>query len=165
MALLIFLILVAVPVAEIALFIQAGEIIGLGPTLALVILTAFIGTALLRYQGLRALRRAEAALQQNELPVEEVLTGICLLLAGALLLTPGFLTDSVGFALFVPQIRTIIGAGFFRLLLAKGQTTIWAGGGKEDHPMSNVPPDGPVIDGDFHEVQGDAPDKRTPKIG
>jgi UPF0716 protein FxsA len=165
MALLIFLILVAVPVAEIALFIQAGEIIGLGPTLGLVILTAFIGTALLRYQGLRALRRAEMALQKSELPVEEVLTGICLLLAGALLLTPGFLTDSVGFALFVPQVRRIIGAQFFRFLIANGRTTMWADGGKEEHPMSNGGPDGPVIDGDFHEVNGNSPDNKTPKIG
>ena len=105
MPVLLLILFIAVPIAEIAIFIQAGERFGLWPTLGLVILTAILGTTLLRYQGLRALYRVQESLNRGEMPVGEVFTGLCLLIAGALLLTPGFLTDGVGFALFIPGIR------------------------------------------------------------
>ena len=98
MPVLLLILFIAVPIAEIAIFIQAGERFGLWPTLGLVILTAILGTTLLRYQGSKALHRVQESLNRGEMPIGEVFTGLCLLVAGALLLTPGFLTDGVGFA-------------------------------------------------------------------
>jgi UPF0716 protein FxsA len=167
MAGLILLLFIAVPIAEIAIFIEAGELIGLWPTLAMVVLTAIVGTAMLRQQGMSALRRAEAALQRNELPMEEVVTGLCLLVAGALLLTPGFLTDAIGFTLLVPTLRRFLGALVFRHFVKSGRTSIWMGGAKTNGPAPNNNPTGPagpgpVIDGDFHEVNSSSPDKNQP---
>ncbi|HZD24643.1 MAG TPA: FxsA family protein, partial [Alphaproteobacteria bacterium] len=108
MPLLILLAFIAVPMIEIAVFIKVGGLIGLWPTLAIVILTAILGTAALRQQGLSTLRRAQEAMNRNELPVREVFDGLCLLVAGALLLTPGFVTDALGALLFVPQVRTLL---------------------------------------------------------
>ena len=119
MAGLILLLFIAVPIAEIIIFIEAGNLIGLWATLLMVILTAIVGTSMLRQQGVSVLRRAEEALQRNELPMEEVVTGICLLVSGALLLTPGFLTDSIGFALLVPPFRHFLGALVFRHIRKK----------------------------------------------
>jgi UPF0716 protein FxsA len=162
MAGLILLLFITVPIAEIALFIAAGERIGIGATVLLVLLTAVIGTALLRHQGLRALRRAEAALQRNELPVDEALTGICLLFAGALLLTPGFLTDAIGFALLVPQVRRLIGGLVFRTMLKDGRTTIWTAGGAHYGRRGTDGGSGTVIDGEFHEVDADKKNDGAP---
>ena len=167
MAGLILLLFIAVPIAEIAIFIEAGELFGLWPTLAMVVLTAVIGTAMLRQQGMSALRRAEAALQQNQLPMEEVLTGICLLVAGALLLTPGFLTDTVGFALLVPPVRRFLGALVFGHFIERGRTSMRGAGSGPASDGSNADPRGPigagpVIDGDFHEVNSASPDNNQP---
>lgn len=111
---------IGVPILEIAVFIKAGEIVGLWPTLAIVVLTAIIGAALLRAQGLATLARARHSLDRGEIPVEEVFTGLCLLVAGAFLLTPGFVTDSLGFLLFLPPVRHAIGH-FVLTRLARGR--------------------------------------------
>ena len=102
MAIVLLAAFIAVPVIEIALFIEVGGRIGLWSTVAIVIVTAFAGTTLLRIQGLSVLRRAQESATRNELPVQEVFDGLCLLVAGVLLLTPGFFTDALGFTLFVP---------------------------------------------------------------
>ena len=107
MALLILLLFIAVPVIEIALFIQVGGVIGLWSTIGVVILTAMLGTALLRHQGLDTLRRVQESLAENRMPVVEMFDGLCLVMAGALLLTPGFMTDAFGFLLFVPPFRAL----------------------------------------------------------
>ncbi len=105
MPLLFLLIFIVVPLAEIAVFIKVGAWIGLWPTIATVILTAIAGTALLRYQGTSAMNKASAALAAGRLPVESVIDGVSLLLAGAFLLTPGLITDGFGFLLFIPAFR------------------------------------------------------------
>lgn len=102
--LLAFIFLV-VPIAEIYLLIQVGKVIGAGWTVLLVVLTAVIGVALLKHQGLSTLNRAQQKLNENELPAHEILEGMGLLVAGALLLTPGFFTDAVGFLLLFPPTR------------------------------------------------------------
>ena len=94
MALVLLAAFIAVPVIEIALFIEIGGWIGLWSTIGVVILTAFAGTTLLRLQGLTVLQRVQESAARNEIPVEEVFTGLCLLVAGVLLLTPGFFTDA-----------------------------------------------------------------------
>jgi UPF0716 protein FxsA len=102
---LIFLLLVAVPIVEIALFIQVGGWLGLWPTIAIVILTAAIGTVLLRAQGLAALGELQRRLAAGEDPSATLAHGAMILVAGVLLLTPGFFTDAVGFALLMPPVR------------------------------------------------------------
>ena len=105
MGLLIFALFLAVPLIEIVGFIQIGGLIDLWPTLGVVILTAIAGSILLRHQGMSTLFQAQSKLGQGALPLDEVVDGLCLALAGALLLTPGFFTDFFGFLLFVPWFR------------------------------------------------------------
>ncbi len=102
---LIATLFLAIPIIEIYLLIQVGQVIGAGWTIMLVVLTAVIGVWLLRIQGLSTLTRAQQKLQENELPAREILEGMGLLVAGALLLTPGFFTDGVGFFLLFPPTR------------------------------------------------------------
>lgn len=101
----LFLIFVAVPILEIALFIQVGGALGLLPTLAIVILTAAIGTYLVRSQGLAEIAKLQRSLNELRDPLGPLAHGAMILAAGLLLLTPGFFTDAVGFSLLVPQVR------------------------------------------------------------
>jgi UPF0716 protein FxsA len=103
--LILLLLFIGVPMLEIAVFIQVGGAIGLWWTLAIVLVTAIAGSFLLRLQGASVLMRAQQALSRGEMPLTEVFDGACLLVAGALLLTPGFVTDTVGALLFVPAVR------------------------------------------------------------
>lgn len=105
----LLLVFIAVPLLEIALLIKAGSSFGFWPTIAIVIFTAFLGTFMLRWQGLSVMARANEALRAGRMPVESVADGVFLLLAGAFLLTPGLLTDGVGFAFLVPQVRRWLG--------------------------------------------------------
>ena len=103
MALYILLIFIFVPIIEIAVFIQLGSEIGLWNTVILILLTAIIGTFILKSQGMATLQRAQRNIQKHVFPVAEVFDSLCLALAGILLLTPGFVTDGAGFLLFLPQ--------------------------------------------------------------
>ena len=161
MALVLLAAFIAVPVIEIALFIEVGGWIGLWPTIGVVIMTAFAGTTLLRLQGLAVLQRVQESAARNEIPVEEVFTGLCLLVAGVLLLTPGFFTDALGFLMFVPSFRKIARMGVWRWLAQRGHVSMSGGpgpsGAQPGHPGAG--PDGPVIDGDYEEVNPRAPDR------
>jgi UPF0716 protein FxsA len=99
---------ILVPIAELAIFITLGDEIGLGPTLAIIIFTGFLGAALTKSQGARALQRFRQASAEGRLPHKEVTDGLLILIAGAVLLTPGFLTDTVGFLLLVPPFRALV---------------------------------------------------------
>ena len=105
---IVAVIFLVVPIVEIYLLIQVGQVIGAGWTIFLVVLTAVIGVALLKRQGLSTLNRAQRKLEANELPAGEILEGMGLLVAGALLLTPGFFTDAVGFLLLFPPTRILL---------------------------------------------------------
>ncbi len=102
---ILFLLFLSIPVIEIYLLIQVGEVIGALPTIFIVVFTAVLGVALLRRQGLVTLTRVQAALARGELPALALLEGALLLVAGALLLTPGFFTDAIGFILLIPPLR------------------------------------------------------------
>jgi len=95
----LFLAFLLVPLIEIGLFIQVGGWIGLWPTLGIVVLTAFLGTWLMRTQGLMAMGNLRSSFSELRDPTEPLAHGAMILVAGALLLTPGFFTDAVGFAL------------------------------------------------------------------
>ena len=94
-----------VPVAEVALFIVVGSRIGVPATIGLVVLTALIGAALVTRQGRATLGRARREIEAGSLPARQLGHGVMILIAAALLLTPGFLTDAIGFALLVPPVR------------------------------------------------------------
>jgi UPF0716 protein FxsA len=102
---LMFLLFLLVPLLEIYLFIRVGSLIGATPTILVVILTAVIGTMLLRHQGLSTWNRVNQALERGELPAFAMMEGVILLLGGALLLTPGFFTDVLGFLALIPPLR------------------------------------------------------------
>lgn len=101
-------IFILVPILEIYLLIKVGSVIGALPTILLVLLTAVIGVALLRQQGLSTLQKVQSQMQHGELPAIGMLEGMFLFLAGALLLTPGFFTDTIGFLLLIPPLRKAI---------------------------------------------------------
>ncbi len=101
----LFLAFLAVPLIEIALFIQIGGWIGLWPTLAIVVLTAALGTMLVKSQGALALGQLRSSFSRLDDPTEPLAHGAMILVAGALLLTPGFFTDALGFAFLMPPVR------------------------------------------------------------
>ncbi len=140
--------LLIVPIVEIAVFVEVGGAIGLWPTLAVVVATAIAGGVLLRLQGLATLARAREALARNEMPIREVIDGVFLLFAGALLLTPGFVTDGAGFMLFVPGVR----AGL-RALVARrfGPLGMQGSTGPDERRHTKT------IDGEFREVDPEPP--------
>lgn len=104
----LFILFISVPLIEIFLFIQVGSVIGAWNTIAVVFITAILGALLLRQQGLHTLARGRDAMSQNRLPARELLEGMILVFTGALLLTPGFFTDAIGFLCLVPGVRGVI---------------------------------------------------------
>ena len=105
---LLFLIFLLVPVLEIYLLIEIGSLIGAVWTVTAVVGTAALGAGLVRRQGLAALARFRSTTQAGELPAVTIIEGLALLVAGALLLTPGFFTDLVGFLLLTPPLRQFL---------------------------------------------------------
>ncbi len=101
----ITIIFLIVPIVEIYLLIEVGQVIGALWTAFLVVLTAVIGVRLLKIQGISTLKRAQNKMQTGQAPAQEMLEGVGLVLAGAFLLTPGFFTDTVGFILLFPPTR------------------------------------------------------------
>lgn len=139
-----FLIFVATPIVEMYLLIEVGGYIGAPATIGLVVLTALIGITLLRRQGLATLTRGVTRLQQGEVPAQEMAEAILLGIAGALLLTPGFVTDGVGFALLTPGIRQrLIVRVVARMELSASLRRDAYAGAQDAHPG------GTTIEGDF----------------
>lgn len=156
----VFLAFILVPIAEIAVFIEVGGVIGLWPTLGIVILTALVGTSLLRSQGLAAFGRAQTAMSEGRLPVEEVIHGFCLVIAGALLLTPGFLTDIAGFLLFVPPVRLLLARAAMKWFAKNGTVHMHTGPGHPGGPAGGSYPgsnDPTIVDGEAEEVDPPRP--------
>ncbi|MDB4422769.1 FxsA family protein, partial [bacterium] len=102
----LLLLFILVPVAELYLFLTLGEELGVKNTIAIIIITAILGAALTKSQGRRALQKFQQATAEGRMPAKEALEGLMILLAGAVLITPGFLTDTVGFLLLVQPVRT-----------------------------------------------------------
>jgi len=105
---LILLSLLIVPIMEISVFIWIGGAIGTFQTLGLILVTAILGTLLLRWQGLSMFQRIRERTEMGEVPGKELVSGVMIVIAGVLLLTPGFVTDTLGFLLFVPSFRDVI---------------------------------------------------------
>lgn len=151
----LFLAFLMVPLVEIALFIQVGGLIGLWPTLAVVVLTAIIGTWLVRAQGQVAMNNLRRSFSDLQDPSEPLAHGAMILVSGVLLLTPGFFTDAVGFALLAPPVRTAV----FHWARKRVHVTQFQMGPETQGPRHRDPaaPGGPgdVIDGEFTEIPKD----------
>lgn len=153
----LFAAFLAVPLIEIALFIQVGGFIGLWPTLAIVIVTAVLGTWLVRAQGRQAIADLQSSFSRLEDPGTPLAHGAMILVAGALLLTPGFFTDAVGFALLAPPVRVAV------MNWAKKRISVqrfeMGGSGFDQGPHTRAHgADKDVIDGEFTEI----PSGKTP---
>ncbi len=118
------LIFLLVPILEIYILIQVGQVIGALWTVFFVVLTAVIGVHLLKSQGLSTFTRAQRKLDGGELPAQELMEGIALIVAGAFLLTPGFFTDGVGFLLLFPPTRAALIQVLASRLMASGRFVV-----------------------------------------
>ncbi|MCR8923643.1 FxsA family protein [Dasania sp. GY-MA-18] len=155
---ILFFLFVLIPIAEIMLLIEVGDHIGGLNTVALVLLTAIIGAGLLRKQGLDTLLRANQRMAQGEIPIKEMLSGIVLAVGGALLLTPGFITDALGFLCLLPLTR----GWAIEHLIRKG---VMAGGsGYASFSYSSQGQAGPRPAGPKAEVQREVPGSHNTTI-
>jgi len=157
MGFIVLLLFIAVPIIEISVFIQVGDVIGLWPTIAIVILTAVIGTTMLRQQGLSTLMKAQNSMNEGRMPTSELFDGACLLVAGALLLTPGFVTDGIGFLLFLPPFRALIRTKATNIIKKSANIHVMGADGRPIHPNQHQNPhkshtDSTIIDADYEEV-------------
>lgn len=122
---ILLLLFIVVPIIEIGLFISVGGVLGLWPTIALVLITAFVGASLVRSQGLQTLMTVQSRLQQGEVPAQQIFEGVMLAVAGVLLLTPGFMTDALGMLILLPAPRAVIAKHLMSKMVVK---TVSGGG-------------------------------------
>lgn len=121
---ILVILLIVVPALEIGVLILSGNLIGAWPTVFLVILTGVLGAWLAKKEGLEALRLAQIQAQNGQIPSGIILDGICILVGGVVLLTPGFITDAIGFILLIPATRSVIKAWLqklFEKMIQSGQ--------------------------------------------
>ena len=136
-----FFLFLVVPIVEIYLLIQVGSVIGALPTILLVIATAVIGAFLLRQQGMSTLARFQNSMAAGTLPAKEMIEGVLLLVGGALLMTPGFFTDTIGFMCLIPFTRKLMVEQVIKRSLFKVQ------GGPAGFGQSSVNDD--IIEGEY----------------
>lgn len=144
---LLFLLFLVVPIVEIAMLIQLSEIIGGWETIAIVILTAYFGAKLVKQQGLQAVQSIQLKLAQGQIPSKELFTGICVLISGVLLVTPGIMTDIVGFLLLTPVFRDQLAVHLkdkFQTNIQSGQSSMFSfhqfhGNDFGENPNQNPP--------------------------
>ncbi len=142
---ILFLFFLTVPFIEIYLLLQIGGIIGVFPTILMVVFTAILGAWLLRKQGLATWLRFQESVNKGVIPAYEMIEGPILLVGGALLLTPGFFTDAIGFACLVPGVRKKIA----RYVIENKLVTPVGGFQQEGTPTHHV------IEGEFEKKDGD----------
>ncbi|HBV76243.1 MULTISPECIES: FxsA family protein [Vibrio] len=158
---ILVILFIVVPVIEIALFIQVGGLIGLWPTIAIVLITAFVGASLVRSQGIQTLMSVQSRLQQGELPAQQIIEGVMLAVAGVLLLTPGFMTDALGMLVLLPAPRAVIAKQLMKRV--KVNTSVNFGGGFHQDPFGASEHDqqGDVFEGEYEKKTDE--DKRIDK--
>ncbi|HET7408583.1 MAG TPA: FxsA family protein [Paracoccaceae bacterium] len=143
----LLLLLLVIPLIEIMLFIQVGGAIGVWPTIGIVILTAVAGAYILRRQGLASLRKVQSRLAAGENPGRLMADGAMVMIAGVLLLAPGFLTDTIGLILLIPPVRGVL----FRWMARRiAVVTVQA------QRSRRVWPGGETVEGEFEEIDPDA---------
>ena len=150
MCAILALLFIVVPAIEIALLIQVGGTIGVIPTFGVIVLTGILGAALARHQGVAAVRRVSSAIQSGREVGTSLVEGALVLVAGVLMLTPGFITDAIGFLLLVPPLRKRAGGAIASRVAKRSHTVVFSPQGPhgrvdDDDQDSDPPPPG-VID-------------------
>ncbi|MFP4125433.1 MAG: FxsA family protein, partial [Alphaproteobacteria bacterium] len=155
LGLLLLILFIAVPLVEVALFIQIGGWIGLWPTLAAIVVTAVVGSAVIRHQGFGVAYRARKRMAAGEVPMREGFDGLCLVVAGLLMITPGFFTDAIGGALLLPPVRALV--------YGRVRDRIHVVMPEDARPGGRPPqPPGDVVDADYEVVDDDGGDEMPP---
>ena len=144
--LIIFIIL---PIIEISIFIQVGGFVGTFNTILIIFLTAAVGVYFVRQQGFRTFQKIAVELQNQQIPVQSMFDGLVILIAGILLVTPGFLTDIIGFLGLIPQTRVFLLRIIKNLFLQR-----YSNAHKQYKKDTNE-----TIDGDFIEIEEDNEEK------
>ena len=116
---ILFALFIIIPIIEITVLMQVGELIGAWPTVAIVIVSAWVGAKYVRQQGIATLQSVQTKMDQGELPSSEIVTGVMLLVAGILLVTPGFVTDVIGLLLLVPNMRKTLATSIQKYMKTK----------------------------------------------
>ena len=148
MSFMLLFFFIGIPILEVSIFISIGTVIGLGPTLTIVIATAIIGAALVKKQGLKTLFSAQKNLGNNQLPIQEFFDGLFLIVAGLFLITPGFVTDGIGLLLFLPQIKMLLKNVISNMLVARTSKGVYT---NINNTEPKKPTD-PTIEGEFETV-------------
>jgi UPF0716 protein FxsA len=166
----LFLFFIAIPLIEMFLLFEVSDQIGGLSTIALVVLTAVIGVQVLKRQGLSTLLRANQRIEAGELPAQEIVEGMMLAGAGALLLTPGFITDTLGFILITgpmrrPLARKLINVGFLSAMKPGpgGGFTMWSNSSTTTRQNYSEPVDGNIVEGEYSEEKQRLDDRNLPK--
>jgi UPF0716 protein FxsA len=148
MSFILLLFFIGIPILEVSMFISIGTVIGLGPTLTIVITTAIIGAVLVKKQGLKTLFSAQKNLGNNQLPIQEFFDGLFLIVAGLFLITPGFVTDGIGLLLFLPQIKMLLKNIISNMLVARTPKGVYTNINNTEPKK----PTNPTIEGEFETV-------------
>ena len=167
MLLVLFLIFVVTPIVELTVIVQVAGSTGVMNTIGLLILVSLVGAWLVRREGLGILRRAQAELAEGRMPGRELVDGLLVLLAGALMLTPGFVTDAVGLALLLSPVRAILRMVATRRLsrsVDAGRTRWTFGMRSGEEGFTTGPAGGPILDVDSWEDGADG-HRRLPPNG
>ena len=149
---ILLLLFIVVPIAELAILIQVGQLIGIWWTIALLVADAVLGSMLARAQGRAAWRRFNEALQSGRPPAKETLDGVLVLFGAALLLTPGFISDVLGLALLLPPTRAVVRAVLVRRFAARMVASA-------TRPRGPRPPRGYDVEGSAVDVEPDGIDR------
>jgi UPF0716 protein FxsA len=149
----LFILFALLPILEIAILVNVGSIIGGWNTIGIVILTAFIGAYFVKREGIATLQTAQAKMQRNEVPGKELVEGLMLVIAGVLLVTPGFVTDILGFLFVMPGSRHLLASQVskhmkMRVVMPGGASA----GGFHSHQQQN-----PFSGSPFGDDQGNSP--------
>ena len=143
-----------IPIIEIYFLIKVGEVIGALPTIILVVLTAVIGAGLLRQQGLSTLARLQQNMSQGKIPAQEMVEAVLLAVGGALLMTPGFVTDTIGFLCLLPFSRQFIASNIIKrsaMTVGASMGGFGGGGGQESPFRSGA--DADIVEGEYTVVK------------
>lgn len=153
---LIALFVLLLPLLEIAGFVVVGSRIGALATVGLVILSALVGTVLLRVQGLGAMRRIQSEMAAGAEPGRQIVHGAMIMMAGLLLIIPGFITDIFGLLLFLPPVRDAVWSAISGRITVVGGVTGFSGARPSARPTRVIDLD----ERDYREIDGDAPPRR-----
>lgn len=150
---------IVIPFTELMILLEVGAALGVWPTLGIIILTAMIGYHLFRHQGLKTWRQVEAQLAQGEMPAQSVLEGVVILLAGALMITPGLITDTIGLFCLLPFTRklvlTVIKKRFKSRMSVHSAHFNYHH--QKDYTSAESRDDGRTFDGEYTDLDKDAP--------